>query len=298
VSDAPVWLGFDVGGTTARAAAHDGSRLSELVATRTPATYDAFLEALCSIARQALDGRTASAAVAGLPGTTGERSARWVPSAPFLDHAPLARDLERELGLERVALANDAQLALLGEAWCGAARGASDAVLVTVGTGVGGAFMSGGSIVRGAHGSAGSFGWLPSGPDEEPDPGHGPLERRASGRTLDALGAALHEPRTGPELVELARRRNLQAAELVATIGRRLGSAIAAVASILDSEVVVVAGGLSEAFDLLEPAIAGEVARRASPDGRRVPVRAAALGQRSGVVGAVRAASLGRSAWS
>jgi predicted NBD/HSP70 family sugar kinase len=216
-----------------------------------------------------------------------------VPNLPYLDGRPLAADLAGRAGAARVELGNDAQLALLGEAREGAARGCRSAVLVTVGTGIGGAVMAGGRIVRGARGSAGAFGWLPAaGAAATAD--RGAFELAASGRALDRLAGG---GRGARDLVDAARAGEPAARAAVEAYGRVLGTGVAALASILDPEVVLVGGGLSEAMDVLAGPVAAAVAASASPNGRQVPVRAAALGPAAGAVGAVHAARHRQGVW-
>ncbi|MEU7894505.1 ROK family protein [Nonomuraea sp. NPDC049152] len=293
-------VGFDLGGTLLRGLAEsDGVR--EAVATHeVPRSYDALLDLIAELA-----GR-ADAVGIGLPGTSAGGTPVFVPALPWLEGRPLAADLEARLGAP-VRLGLDGHLTLLAESVEGAAKGRRSAVLVAVGTGIGGALLVDGRIWRGAHGSAGSWGWLPDGTDPAADgtarggssgpgggsahggssgPGgrsaHGGFERAASG---SALGGR------GPELVAAARAGRVPA-ELDA-YAVRLARGIAALASTLDPEVVLVGGGMADAMDVLGPMLAVHIERLASPDGRRVPVIAAGLGSSAGVVGALLAARIG-----
>src|SRR6185436_5576862 len=100
----------------------------------------------------------------------------------------------------RVGIGNDAQIALLAEARAGAAKGMSDAILLSIGTGMGSAVLANGAIVAGAHGGACSFGWASADADDTGDERSGWLERVASGRALDAI-AARYGLATGGELI-------------------------------------------------------------------------------------------------
>lgn len=278
-------LGVDIGGTSLRAATRRDAVLTRPV----PKSYDELLDAITELA----PAGPVRSVVVGLPGATGTAVPRWIPALPWLDGRPLAADLADRLGASDVVLANDAQLALLGEAREGAARGVSDAVLVSVGTGVGGAILLGGRLVRGSHGTAGSFGWLPSaGVVATPD--HGPLELAASGRALDGLAGA---GRRGPDLVASAVAGHDRARAVLDGWAAALGAGIAALASIFDPERVVLAGGLSEAFDAYAEALRAAVWRAASPDARGVTIVPAALGSHAGVVGALHAATTQQEVW-
>ncbi|WP_203995985.1 ROK family protein [Virgisporangium aurantiacum] len=278
-------LGVDVGGTSVRAVARlaDGSR-TPVVSRPVPRSYPELLDVLAGLAPPG----PVRSVVVGLPGATGTTVPRWIPALSWLDGRPLAADLAARLaGTPDVVLRNDAQVALLGEAREGAALGRTDAVLVSVGTGVGGAIMLGGRIVGGATGTAGAFGWLPSaGVTATTD--HGALELAASGRALDRLAGP---GRAGSDLVADARADDgtdaRAARRALDDWAAALGRGIAAVASVLDPEIVVLAGGLCEAFDAYAEPLRAAVRAGASPATRNVAVVPARLGGRAGAIGAL-----------
>lgn len=265
------FVGIDVGGTSVRVLAETPDGRGELVTAPVAGSYDAFLAqvaGLCAgIARPAGVG-------IGLPGTSGEGRPVFVPALPWLEGRPLREDLEARLDAP-VRLGLDGHLTLLAEAAEGAAKGVRSAVLLAVGTGIGGALLIDGRIWRGVHGSAGSWGWLPA--DVPHKPLHGPFEQAAS-------GSSLHD---GPALVAAARAGDERACAALDAYAARLARGVAAVASTIDPEIILIGGGLADAMDVLGPPLQRHVARFASPDGRRVPVRPAALGSRAGVVGAL-----------
>lgn len=273
-------VGLDVGGTAVRALRESGGVRGEVARRPVPGDYDSLLALLAELV-----GEAPEAVGVGLPGTCEGDRALFVPALPYLRDRPLGRDLAERVGAP-VRLGLDGHLTLLAEAREGAARGLRSAVLVAVGTGIGGAFMADGRIWRGAHGSAGSWGWLPADPPHA-EAGHGPFERAASG---SALGGR------GPALVAAARRGDPSATAELQTYAVRLARGVAALASVLDPEAVLVGGGMADAMDVLGPMLDAHVARYASPDGRRVPVLATGLGSHAGVVGALLAAGIG-DAW-
>ena len=246
--------------------------------------------------------QTPAAVACGLPGTSDGSRTKFMPPLPWLDDKPLAADLADMLGAP-VTLANDGHLTLLAEANEGSAAGRDSAVLVAVGTGIGGAMMLGRKIWRGHHGSGGAWGWLPHAGHAD-DPRHGQFEQAASGRALDRAAAALtgdpdggSAARQGPDLVLAAREGNPGALSALHAYATGLGRGIAAIASAIDPEVVLIGGGLSAVMDLLRPVIERTMAEAASPDGRTIPVRAAALGPEGGAVGAWHAARGGTEIW-
>ena len=223
-------------------------------------------------------------------------------------HLPLRGVPFRDVMAERLGLPvfvdNDANAALRAEQRFGAAAGARTAVMLTVGTGIGGALLIDGRIVHGADGAAGEFGHVVVEMDGLPCPcgGVGCLETVVSGTALAREGTRVGEatpesalgrvfasgrPITGALVTELAHDGDRAARDVVALLGTRLGVALAGIVNVVNPEVIVVGGGVIAAGDmLLEPA--REVLReRALLPGRdTVRVVPARFGDESGMLGA------------
>jgi glucokinase len=188
-----------------------------------------------------------------------------------------------------VPVMNDGHAALAGEAWIGAARGLQDAILLTLGTGVGGAILSEGRILRGHIGRAGHFAHTcldPEGPPSiagmpgalECAIGNYNIRERSEGRfaTTHALIAAY---RAGDEFARAVWLRSIRA----------LACAIASFVNILDPEAVILGGGIAQAGEALFTPLAEELARvEWRPGGNAVRVIPAALGEWAGAIGAAR----------
>jgi glucokinase len=200
---------------------------------------------------------------------------------------------------------NDANMAALAEHREGAARGTREAVVLTLGTGVGGGLILRGELYHGAVGGAAELGHMVidiDGPRCQGNcPNHGCLEAVASGTALAREARALAEARpesglaqalaagrelTGALTTELAHDRDEAAVEALALIGRRLGVGIANFVNLFNPEVVVVGGGVIAAGDLLlEPARA-EMAARALPSLRdMVTIVPARFAHEAGMLG-------------
>lgn len=293
-----LYLGIDVGGTKTLALGSGGldSRIHFEVRMATPREYIPFVTALAdavNLAERQTGLRVKRVAV-GLPGQVmadGRRVA-WVPNLRFLDGQPLAEDVASLVGAP-VVLGNDARFALIGEVWRGAAVGRSDVVLVVLGTGVGGAILSGGRMLSGAHGSAGSLGWINLDWHDEPDPHHGFLERHVSGPALSRLARSISAELDSYGLVARARAGDPDCTAVLDSVGRLLGAALGSIASVLDPEVILVSGGLAEALDVLMPEVRAAMGLYASPSARQTPVVPGALGPRAGAYGALWAAVKG-----
>lgn len=280
------YLGLDVGATNIRAAWRWGDAVAVQEGCPLPGSRPDLVRTVAALAAHAAPHGEGLAGVGvGLPGRAFAHEASWIPNAPFLATATLAAELEAALNAP-VFFANDAQLALLGEARFGRARGLSSAALLSLGTGVGGALLVGGRVVRGAHGAAGAFGWLPLARGAATELERGQLELAASGTALARRAARLTPPLGAEEAVEAARSGRADARALLDRLGRDLGLALAAIASTLDPAVVLLSGGLSEAFDVLEASVRAALDHYASPSGRQVPVEVGALGAQAGAIGA------------
>ena len=213
-------------------------------------------------------------------------------------HLPLEGVPFRDLLSERAGLPvhvdNDANLAALAELRAGAAAGASDAVVITIGTGIGGGLILDGRVYHGASGAAGEIGHMTvdfEGAACSGDcPGRGCFETYVSGPALARAGVdagLADEGLDGLRVTQLALDGDPAAAAAVAEIGRRLGAGIASLLNVFDPELVVVGGGVSRAGDLLlEPARAVARERALSPAAQRARVVQARFGEEAGVVGA------------
>ena len=189
----------------------------------------------------------------GLPGPCdgAGRLARISINLPGWHDVPLADWLEPQLG-RRVVLGNDANCALLGEAWLGAARGVNDVLLLTLGTGVGGAVLLGGRLFTGHGGAAAEPGLIGIDPDGPPcrSGNRGSLEQYCSIGALARLSPL--DPR---ELCRRADAGEAEALALWAAYGRPLGVGLSSLLYVLTPELVLIGGGLSGASHHFLPAV-------------------------------------------
>jgi glucokinase len=183
---------------------------------------------------------------------------------------------------------NDATLAILAEHRYGAARGTGEAVMLTIGTGIGGGIVSGGRLVRGARGSAGEPGHMTidaGGPPCPGDcPGRGCLEAYVSGPALAAAAGMA----SAAAVVEAARGGDATAVEALQRVGEKLGAGIASLLNLLDPEVVVIGGGMGSDAGalLLEPAERVARERALEPAASAARIVNADLGEDAGMLGA------------
>ncbi|HTH48307.1 MAG TPA: ROK family protein [Candidatus Limnocylindria bacterium] len=188
---------------------------------------------------------------------------------------------------EGVRVLNDAQAALLGEVWLGAARGSWDAILITLGTGVGGAVMVDGQLLRGHTGKAGHLGHISL------DPGGAPDICGMPGSLEDAIGNHNILARTGGrfpttlELIKAYQQGDSAAAEMWRGSLRALAAAIASLGNVLDPDVVIIGGGIAGAGPLLfKPLNEFLATMEWRPAGKAMRVVPAGLSELAGAYGA------------
>ena len=194
-----------------------------------------------------------------------------------------------------VPLLNDAHAALVGEHWVGAAKGFACVILLTLGTGVGGAVLDHGRLLRGAHGWAGALGLT----SLDPFGGKsfytvpGALENWIGNQTVSQRSRGkFHDT---AELVAAVRSGNLAAQKTWQRSIRALAVAIASFKMILDPEAVIIGGGISRAGSMLFQPLADELDQvEWRPGGSRLKILPARLGEWAGAIGAARNTMLRR----
>ena len=192
-----------------------------------------------------------------------------------------------------VKLFNDAHAALLGEAWKGAAAGARDAVLITLGTGVGGAVLTGGRLLGGHLGRGGHLGHMCLDVDGEPDslgiPGT--LEEAVGNRTLARRSGGRFDSTERLVAAHLAGDADATCVWLRSVY--QLACAVTSLINILDPEVVIVGGGVARAGPALFDPLARHLDRMEwRPAGAAgVRVVPASLGPAAGALGAAKGAT-------
>ncbi|WP_427385292.1 ROK family glucokinase [Janibacter sp. G56] len=306
-------IGVDIGGTKVAAGVvdetgrvHDRSRLDTPERSQSPAVVEeTLLRTVAPLLERHPDVVAVGVGAAGF--VDAERGT--VVFAPHLSwrDEPLQHALEERLEVP-VLVDNDANAALWAESRFGAARGADHVVMITLGTGIGGAMLIGGSLVRGRYGLAGEFGHMqvvPGGLRCECG-NRGCWEQYSSGNALvreaqslvsarspmaaDLLARTGNDPHqlTGPLVTEAAQAGDATAIELFGEIGHWLGVGLANLAAALDPATFVIGGGVSAAGELLLAPARRTYATQLSGRGHRAlaDVVVAELGNEAGLIGA------------
>lgn len=281
--------GIDLGGTQVRVAlARSDGRLIASVKTRTHTLPTA--QAMVDWAAAEIDRRRGREKVRSItiaaPGPIDLKRGVLVnpPNLPW-KNVPLVAMMNRASGGAKVQLANDADMAGLGEFHHGAGRGTRNMVYITWSTGVGGGLIIDGRLHRGAHGTAGEIGHTIIDPN-------GPLDRCGQRGCLEAFvsGTALQREtgRSAAEVFASAARGDRHAKAVVEKAARYMGIALISLTNALDPEMFVIGGGVSRSWALVQPTMLATL--RSSPfikPARRPRLRRARLGDRAGQVGAV-----------
>jgi glucokinase len=301
-------LGIDIGGTATKVGIVTPDGIVKSVdSIPTESDPDSFFERVFDTAerlRTAVNVETVGVGVAVAGFLDDSRSTMtFNPNIPWLECIPLKQALLERFQLP-VLLEVDSNAAALGEYHYGAGRGARRMLCLCVGTGLGGAMVVDGVVVRLAHQSIGDPGHvlvLPDGPECSAGC-HGCAEALVSGPAIveRACSILASEPRSllpGPpyrpsvkEIIEAGRQGDAVARKILCETGLWLGAAIGSLAPIFCPDRVVVAGGVAEADDmLLGPAEARFRSQTGGPYHTGVDLCKAYLGWQAGMVGAASA---------
>lgn len=315
-------LGIDLGGTkTAAGVVDEDGRVLFAEQTPTPARegaeaiLDSTAELVHGLVRRAnAGGMTPQALGIGAAGVIDAGTGVVLSATDTLAGwagTRLTEGLTARIGIPSTAV-NDVHAHAMGETWLGAAAGTRSALLVAVGTGVGGSLIVDGSPQLGAHFAAGHVGHFASPyahDDGEPLPctcgGSGHVEAIASGPAILELyyrrlrssggrpsdgGARGDPPADTRELYALAAAGDLAAIEALTRGARAAGQAIGGLANILDPAVVVVGGGMADAGSLWWDLMHTEASRELMKPLANLPIVPATLGGKAAVMGAAKLA--------
>lgn len=291
-------IALDLGGTSLKAALVDAEGV---IAAREQASTvgqdkDQIVATIVAMVKnlQGAAGEVAGVGL-GMPGLLDPFSGvvHITPNLPFKEPFPMKEVLERETGL-RSFVNNDANLAALGEWWKGAAAGAKNVVILTLGTGIGGGLIIDGKLFMGSKGFGAELGHITIANDGPPcgcGAAYGCFEALASGTAIIRAAQEEINPKieNAKQVEELAQQGNEAARAIWEDEGKWLGIAIANYLNIFNPDTVIVGGAIAAAWPLFERRMMEEVRARAF----RVMVdhakiMPAKLGNDAGIVGAAR----------
>jgi glucokinase len=305
---APPTIGVDLGATNVRVAVVDraGDILGELRDQTGEGGADVVRTTAALVRRLRNEFPDVTAIGVGAAGLVDrEGRVQYAPNIPAFRRTPLRDELQRAIGLP-VVVDNDANAAAWGEIVHGAARGALYALMVTLGSGIGGGIVARGRVIRGAHGFAAEVGHFQIDPDGPMcacgERGH--WEAFASGHALGRMGrewaAAGRAPGvvaraggdpdavTGVHVGDSAEAGEPDGRALLDEYAELVAVGLAGLANILDPERIVISGGLVELGNTLLTPVRDAFTRRIEgvEYRPRIDIVPAALGEQAGVIGA------------
>lgn len=301
-------LACDLGGTNLRMAAinADGSVLYRTkYATPRGDNAEQIVDAFASAAEECIgavaDKGNIKALSAAVPSGIDYKNGIVVkaPNLPALDGFRLAPTLTSRIGLP-VILENDANAAAIGEQAFGAAKGFNSALMVTLGTGVGGGVIIDGKILRGADGMAGELGHICVEPFGYPCGcgSRGCIEQYSSATAVVRMTRELEgqypqtklrdkSPLTSADIYEAGLQNDELALEVFRLMGFYLGVALASFINVINPEIIIIGGGASAGWDLFLPHTKEQIQKRSyGVSAERVKIVRAELGDDAGILGA------------
>jgi len=307
-TDRKLIFAADLGGTHLRAATVDRKgHIHSRFKQNTPQVKDAraIVDAIVGAVHEFQKAAEISAVSLVVPGTVKVEEGVVVkaPNLPCLDGFRLTAALTERLGLPAI-LENDANAAAVGEMWQGAAVGCKTIICLTLGTGVGGGIILDGELWRGAHGSAGEIGHTTVDPFSELHckcGNIGCLELFASATAIVRMAREglprfpqsmlNREDLTAERVYDAGRDGDELALSVFKRFGTYLGVGLANLINIIDPEIIVIAGGAVNGWDLFACDMKREVNERAvRVTAQQVKIAAAQCGDNAGLLGAARLA--------
>jgi len=298
-------LAADLGGTNLRmAVVNENGQIEHRERCSTPQanSAEAIVSAIADLAKLCSDAvgqtniKVLGVAIPALM-NLGEGKIDIAPNLPMLDGVALEAQLEKALGLA-VVLENDATAAAIGEHWLGASRGFENSICVTLGTGVGGGIILNGLALRGPDGTAGEIGHICVEPDGHPCGcgSWGCVEQYASATAVVRLAEELigscgsiidaSRPFNAKDVYDAAKNGDKAAIETFRRMGNYLGLALAGLVNTLNPEAIVIAGGMSAAWDMFIDAVRAQLKTRAFREpALRVKLFRAELADDAGILG-------------
>ena len=241
----------------------------------------------------------------GVPGPVDDSGVVYKAVNLGWDVMNINEELENRLGIP-VKAGNDANVAALGEMWCGGGKGSKDVVLATLGTGVGGGIIVNGKVVTGSKGAGGEIGHMHISDEEEDVCGcgnHGCLEQYASATGIVRLAKRRLAASNDASVLRISQEKNELSAkavfdavkdgdkiacEIAEEFGRYLGKGFAMIAAVVNPEVFVLGGGVSKAGEILCDYVAKNYEKYAFHGCKNASFKLATLGNDAGIYGAAK----------
>ena len=273
------YLGFDIGGSSTKAVLAENQKIIKSWVADTPKNLESLLELIKKIKEELVSGKEIAGVGIALAGTLDLKREKMLqsPNLSFLNNQPVKELFKKTFEPWPVKIEHDVHCFLLAEKKIGLAQNLKSVFYLTLGTGIGGAWMINGKIIFGAHGAAGEAGHMVMEKNAGLD-----LEDLASNKLiLKSLGAG------SIEAEKRARQGDQKAREVLEKIGENLGTGIANIINIFDPEAVILNGGICSAKEFIQAGIERGIGQYViSPAAQETKILFSALGREAGALGA------------
>ncbi|MEK7160497.1 MAG: ROK family protein [Patescibacteria group bacterium] len=276
------YLGFDIGASSVKAALVCDQKIVKSETSDLPFDLAGLLKIFKEIFKRLTAGLPQEE-IGGLgfgwPGVLDLSRQKIIkaPNVSYLDDQPLGELLAGQFPNQIIVLEHDVNCFLLAEKTVGQAKDLKNVVYLTLGSGIGGALLVSGEIIKGAHGAAGEVGHMIIDLSRQLD-----LEALASNKfILRELGVGSREAEQRLEAGDEATKKVLE------QLGRNLGVGLANLINILDPEAIILGGGISSLADILRPGILESLKTWVlAPAAKETPVLFSQMGKLGGALGA------------
>lgn len=276
------WIGFDIGGTKILSAYSTKDGVLKGIRKHHTLTTSGDLLSYIEHIVQVYENEAGKCEAIGIGVAGAEKidGTLWIPNLPAVTSLNLRKEMSAFTDAS-VLIENDAHAALRGEVWKGSLQKKENALILTVGTGIGGAVILDGRIIKGSHGVCGAAGWIFSG-----EAAFAHSDETTSGVALNEIAQA-NGYCNSMDLCEACKTGSPIACFLLDCWAERLGALIASLVSFLDVDFVSLSGGITAQYDLFREKMQSSVDQYISPLSRHAIVKKAELGELSGLYGAI-----------
>jgi len=274
-----MYLGFDIGGSSIKAVLLKDREIVRSKIEDLPGNLDELFKKFKAMSGELAVGKVVEAVGLGLPGAMDQKREAMLksPNIPYLDGQPLKKLIQAKFGETPVFINHDAFCFLLAEKTIGQAKDLKSAVLLTIGSGIGCAWMVGGEIITGANGSASEGGHMIVDIEKSLD-----LEEVASNKLFKNKLAI-----TSAQAQEKLAQGDDRAREIFDLMGRNLGVGIANIINFFDPQAVIINGGIAAARETITEKMKESIDNFVvSPAARSTPIIFSELGRFGGAIGA------------
>ena len=277
-------LTLDIGGTYIRSAiCNETGFLTDKAKFNTPQSPDEVIELFLKIYEKYNDIDSFGVSVAG---AVLDEGYVWLPNAFGGDPYPLKAKLEEKIG-KVIDILDDRVSGLIGETWKGVAVNSKNSAYFIIGTGVGLGIQVDGHIIKGAHGAAGSIGWIPIGEENEYSNKVGMLESNISGYYMSKNyeKKCKKKVKEAFDIFDDYEKGGECSQKFISNVSYLLGRSLATIINILDPEIIIMAGSVGQRWNIFKSEAEEAMKRYLSPIIKNIEIVPSVLGEDAQLIG-------------